>query len=1109
MTRNMLFSAVVAAGAAAAECAVLMPGRTEVVVEAGAKPVVVFAADEMTNFLSRVLGAPVPVVSAPSGGGTASLILGEGELAKAAGVAVGGRARDSFAIAAKGNRIYIVGRDDPKFDIRANLRNGDGHGPLFVPGCERATLFGVYDFLELEAGCRFYFPDELGEIVPRRDEIRVADGERVVTPSFLIRDPYFGGDGRWFCETDPQKGRARVKSMEWLRLRMATMDIPCCHGSQWFRIPQRFAKTHPEYLALKQNGDRYDDPTAFAAYQYCWSNPGLQETLYQDVKAYLTGQPASSRGLTGWAINCRERYVDIMPDDSFQGCWCKGCQAAYHREKGPHYATELIWGVTAKIAQRLQDEGIDGQICQMAYLPYGRVPDFALPTNVHCMVADAGPWSVAKPDMLAAGEEKMRVWAEKLGHKIWSWTYPHKFGQTAIKGLPSMGPRAWGAYYKRMAPYIFGSFAECESDCAFFNHLNYIVFSRVCWDTDVDVEAVIDEYHNLMFGDAAPEMKKFYDALETNWVYRITGRIAETELGPVASPPSARELWTRIYSSAERARLSGLFDAALANVQAGSLEARRIELVRRELFDGLVLAAEKWEKKAATVETDVYDSRLGYPLLATVNTHGKMRGKPPKTRTEIRLRRTKSDFIVEWDCEEPEMDKVKCLDRPDDDGDMWLENGVECWMNPSDDGKTVYQIILTSKGKVFDTKYVFNGLRAKGDAKWNSGAKRFVETTEKGWKARLEIPLSSLPWIKERFRANFCRNRNVEGCSEYVQTSRFADAGYGDFENYGTVIVPKETEVTVKFLESEAKSSPAAFRRLGAVSPNGEMSPFVFGGKLYRMELADPTRGLNIADPRICCEIREAATGRLVSSFAHGRCYYASAFAEDGRVYVTGTEMVPNGRGGKKCSGRILCFESTDLVNWNERLLFERAGFSFCNSTIAKGPDGYVLALESDTRPQCGVKYTMFFATSKDFKIWTRMDDSLAFPQKWYAGGPFMVYRNGWYYLSLVAELPCERYGQYLYRTKDFRAWEVGRWNPFLLAHPDDRKISPCAHSLDEGRRAEIAKAFVCSAADLEMCDFDGKTYMVYGIGDQHGFYYFAEAWYDGSLAEFLESHFR
>lgn len=322
-------------------------------------------------------------------------------------------------------------------------------------------------------------------------------------------------------------------------------------------------------------------------------------------------------------------------------------------------------------------------------------------------------------------------------------------------------------------------------------------------------------------------------------------------------------------------------------------------------------------------------------------------------------------------------------------------------------------------------------------------------------------------------------------------------------------VVRAADEVQVKFLEKEMTMQSPKFERMGAVSPNGEMSPFVFRGVLYRMELADPTRGVNISDPRIRCEIREAVSGRLVSTFAPRRCYYPAAFVDGDTVRVTAVELRPDETGRYRNGGRILVFESKDLQNWSERALLDRPGFRFFNTTVTKGPDGYVMALESDTKPQCGVKFTMFFATSKDFREWRFMDDSRAFPQKWYCGGPFIIWRNGWYYLSLVAELPCERYCQYLYRTQDFRSWEVGRYNPLLMVSDEDRKISPNAHSLDDARRAEIARAFVCSAADLEMCDFEGRTYMVYGIGDQHGFYYFAEAWYNGPVAELLENFFK
>ena len=763
---------------------VLTAENAEVVVESGAAPAVHFAADEATNFLSRVLGARIPIVSAPSGGGKTSVVLGESPWARKAGVSVDGRPRDTFAIRAAGDRVYIVGRDDPKYDLRRHLREGVGYAALM--NSERATLFGVYGFLERYAGCRFYFPHELGEIAPRADEIRVPERESVVTPSFLLRNPYFGGDGSWFCERD-KKDRARIKSLEWLRLRFSTYHIQCCHGTQFFRYIDRFAKSHPEYLALKPTGARWANPRAFTPNQLCWSCPGFQEELYQDVKAYLTGKPASSRNLKSWGPNCWDKFVDIMPDDSFQDCCCERCQAAYVRIPGDrHHATELIWGVTAKTAQRLIDEGVDGNVVQMAYRPYRRIPDFPIPTNVYVMVAETGPWSMADRKKLEADNAEIRAWVEKLGHKVWLWTYPSKMGATSIDGLASVGPRAWGEYYKMTEPWSIGAFAECESENAFGNHLNYIAFSRVCWNSGVDVDEVLDEYHRLMFGAGAREMKEFFDALERKWLHEITGRIADTPLGPIASPPAARDIWTRIYSPAERARLVGLLAAAREKAGASSVEARRIDLMKREFFDGLDVSAKKWERVMEMVATDVYDASAGRPLALENQTTRSGQGVKAKVRTEVTLSKTPESFVVEWDCEEPDADSTSCAERKDGDFDTWRDNGVEFKIDPSGEGRTYYHMILTERGALYCAKLLLNGTQAKKDPSWNPKPKRLFERTAGGFRAKLEVPLSCLPPIKETFRANFCRNRVLKTGSEFIVSSRFATA-YDSYERFGTV----------------------------------------------------------------------------------------------------------------------------------------------------------------------------------------------------------------------------------------------------------------------------------------------------------------------------------
>ena len=97
--------------------ATLTGGNVEVVVAADAAPAVWWAAEEMTNLLSGVLGAPIPVRQSPGASGV-SIFLGDSEWARAAGIDVSSLVCDAFVIKTDGNRLYIAGRDDPTKDPR-------------------------------------------------------------------------------------------------------------------------------------------------------------------------------------------------------------------------------------------------------------------------------------------------------------------------------------------------------------------------------------------------------------------------------------------------------------------------------------------------------------------------------------------------------------------------------------------------------------------------------------------------------------------------------------------------------------------------------------------------------------------------------------------------------------------------------------------------------------------------------------------------------------------------------------------------------------------------------------------------------------------------------
>jgi len=583
----------------------LVKGATEIVVDAQAPKATRIAADELKTLLGGIFGEAVPVVTKPTDGKRA-IVLGTNALSRAAGLAPEKLPRDAFRLLAKDGRVYIAGCDATYADPEAHNYLGDEC--LWQPQFERGTLFGVYEFLERQAGARFYFPGELGTILPRRDVIEVGGLDVTSAPDFTVRRWGYA-DGPVPEEVLAGTDITTFKRTFFYRLRGETEYKPCCHGQNKLFLSQRFGKAHPEYLRLDANGHRselapeWSDRPPINVGHLCLSS-GVWDEIYKDAKSYFSGEDASVRGVHApdgqegyvWGRNASEgKFMDVMPQDCYSRCFCEACKRAYGDKKDTNYATELIWSKTAEIARRLKADGLTGRLAMMAYHPYGRVPDFDLPDNIDVMVACSGPWTFRSKGVLQPQVDKISAWAKKLGHKVWIWNYVDKVQcvGTAIPDAPSVSPRVMGQFYQLVKDQIFGAFAESESDRWLYHYLNYYVFAKVAWDNDVDVNALLDEHYRLMFGPAAAEMQAFFEQLEDCWVDGIAGLSEDTPLGPRRVTPGPVQLWTKIYGPDTMAKLDGLLTAAAAKAPAGSLEARRVALFRTHYFEPL----RKWPKQ--------------------------------------------------------------------------------------------------------------------------------------------------------------------------------------------------------------------------------------------------------------------------------------------------------------------------------------------------------------------------------------------------------------------------------------------------------------------------------------------------------------------------------
>jgi len=564
---KMKFASVLGAGlllvVSSAFADVVISPQSEIVVASNAPYATRLAARELNFLLKGVFGRALPVVDARHPG-TAAILLGD----VARGAETCELPRDGFVIEAANGVVRIWGHDDdvPGDDVSKTCWYGE-EAP-WQPHFRRGTLFGVYEFLERHAGVRMYFPGELGTVVPRAERLVVPEGRLVKAPAFRYRK--YGYD-------DGPKTNA-FKLLNWYRLRMETETMKCVHGHRRLNLYARFGKTHPEYFA--NHHSRFIKEQVRRRGHLCHSSKVWEEIERDAMKYFADGGTDA---------------FDLMPEDGMTPrfrCNCPTCSAAYGKDR--QYATDLVWRRTAEVAAHVKVRFPQARLTQMAYHPYGAVPDFPLPDNLDVTVARKGPWGLALPALDRAESDEVRAWAAKLGRRVMLWNYPGKWYGSVVRlpGVPQLAPRAWAAYYRSLADVVSGAFAESESDRWSYNYLNYYVFSRICWDPKADVEAILAEHHRLMFGAAAKPMSAFYDLLERKWMDCVAAGYAEILMNAgLSTSHDATAASRKIYSPAVLGELEGLLDTARA-ASADDLSVRRIEWIRTEYLVPLKRARE-------------------------------------------------------------------------------------------------------------------------------------------------------------------------------------------------------------------------------------------------------------------------------------------------------------------------------------------------------------------------------------------------------------------------------------------------------------------------------------------------------------------------------------
>ena len=282
----------------------------------------------------------------------------------------------------------------------------------------------------------------------------------------------------------------------------------------------------------------------------------------------------------------------------------------------------------------------------------------------------------------------------------------------------------------------------------------------------------------------------------------------------------------------------------------------------------------------------------------------------------------------------------------------------------------------------------------------------------------------------------------------------------------------------------------------------GEITPFVFKGRMMLMMQHWTDYGAH----KGYAGIMDYFSGEKYPPFGEDMGYM-SAYCEDDIVYAFGT-----------LENKVYRFTSSDLIHWNKKTVVEfPENFELFNTSVCRGDGGYMMAVEcagagtSKGHPAenryIGVPFTEFFASSPDLEGWELLPLENGYSRDRYVACPALRYAGGWYYMICLEALPLTRYAPYIYRTKDFVTWEIGLYNPILLASEEDRHPKPGA-ALSPESEARLAAHMDINNSDVDLCEYGGRTYVLYQTGNQQGDGTLCEAVFDGGMQEFLEAYF-
>ena len=526
-----------------------------------------YAASELQTYLEKISGAKVPIVEEPQKESELyTFFLGNTRQAEKLDIVADEQTmgRDGFALRSVPEGLVVLGRND------------------------LGALFGVYELLERYFGVRWFMPGELGEHVPRKDTLRMGQVNLTYKPSFRVR---WVGTGQWPLR---QRMNAYVKAgkhhvgINWK-----------WHFHTFIKLipPEKYYDEHPEYFAMA-NGRRAVTESKSHGNQLCTSNPDVIREVAKNLVAVLDAEPGIE-------------IITLSPNDGGGFCECEQCRALDEpgRDWFAKYSRRLAI-FNNEVARLVARKHPDVLIKVGAYAMYARPPldeNYRPEKNLFfqlCHLYFCHNHPLGK-NACRAGETyqpKSQFQPNQEFRKIlnkWLELSPHLFvyeyysiGGMGRANLPwplVHTIRSDIPYYRDRG--VEGFYTQLSENLWHRLGLNYYVAAKLCWNADLDVDALLDDYFEKFYGPAARPMHDYFMAMERSmqaWngcaSYGLQGVRGLRSIGPKIFTPQTMK---QMRSALEEAERLSTEDKALAS---------RVAMARK-MYEETIEALEKIENE--------------------------------------------------------------------------------------------------------------------------------------------------------------------------------------------------------------------------------------------------------------------------------------------------------------------------------------------------------------------------------------------------------------------------------------------------------------------------------------------------------------------------------